>query len=151
MEYLLQAQQPPGEPLPPFWCHVWEKPSQSMSLWGKIVIKKQKVHFPNPPTHCLIFYLKKTKTLQFTYLDNFITIAQRKGLSWSSRILQKGLVFGVVRDTGLWQPTNLINKMVPFVPGNVNPLQSSCLGNPMDREDWWATYSPWGRKESDMT
>ena len=23
--------------------------------------------------------------------------------------------------------------------GNVNPLQYSCLGNPMDREAWWAT------------
>ena len=21
--------------------------------------------------------------------------------------------------------------------GNVNPLQYSCLGNPMDRGDWW--------------
>ena len=23
--------------------------------------------------------------------------------------------------------------------GNGNPLQNSCLGNPMDREAWWAT------------
>ena len=23
--------------------------------------------------------------------------------------------------------------------GNGNPLQYSCLGNPMDREAWWAT------------
>ena len=23
--------------------------------------------------------------------------------------------------------------------GNGNPLQYPCLGNPMDREDWWAT------------
>ena len=23
--------------------------------------------------------------------------------------------------------------------GNHNPLQNSCLGNPMDREAWWAT------------
>ena len=28
---------------------------------------------------------------------------------------------------------------------------SSCLGNPMDRGAWWATYSPWGCKELDMT
>ena len=33
---------------------------------------------------------------------------------------------------------------------NGNPLQSSCLGNPMDREAWVAT-SPWGRKDSDTT
>ena len=27
--------------------------------------------------------------------------------------------------------------------GNGDPLQYSCLGNPMDRGAWWAT-SPWG-------
>ena len=31
--------------------------------------------------------------------------------------------------------------------GNGNPLQYSCLENPMD----WEACSPWGRKESDMT
>ena len=31
--------------------------------------------------------------------------------------------------------------------GNGNPLQYSCLENPMDL----VGYSPWGRKESDMT
>ena len=35
--------------------------------------------------------------------------------------------------------------------GNSNPLQYSYLENPKDREAWWATYSPWGHKESDMT
>ena len=33
--------------------------------------------------------------------------------------------------------------------GNSNPLQYSCLENPMDRGAWWATYSPWGCKELD--
>ena len=31
--------------------------------------------------------------------------------------------------------------------GHSNPLQYSCLGNPMDRGAWWATV----HKESDMT
>ena len=31
--------------------------------------------------------------------------------------------------------------------GNGNPLQYSCLENPMDRGAW----CPWGRKESDTT
>ena len=37
-------------------------------------------------------------------------------------------------------------------PGGVNgnPLQYSCLGNPMDRGAW-QTYSPWCHKESDTT
>ena len=35
--------------------------------------------------------------------------------------------------------------------GHGNPLQYSCLENPLDREAWQATYSPWGLKELDMT
>ena len=31
--------------------------------------------------------------------------------------------------------------------GNGNPLQYSCLGNPMDRRAWWATAK--GLEESD--
>ena len=31
--------------------------------------------------------------------------------------------------------------------GNGNPLQHSCLENPMDRRAW----CPWGHKQSDMT
>ena len=34
--------------------------------------------------------------------------------------------------------------------GNGDPLQYSCLGNPMDRGAWWATVHG-GHKESDMT
>ena len=33
---------------------------------------------------------------------------------------------------------------------NIVPLQYSCLGNPMDREAWWATVCG-VVKESDMT
>ena len=33
--------------------------------------------------------------------------------------------------------------------GNGNPLEYSCLGNSMDRGDWWATVQ--GHKESEMT
>ena len=35
--------------------------------------------------------------------------------------------------------------------GNSNPLQYCCLENPMDGEACWATYSPWGHRESDAT
>jgi len=35
--------------------------------------------------------------------------------------------------------------------GNGTSLQYSCLENPMDRGACWATYSPWGREESDTT
>ena len=32
-----------------------------------------------------------------------------------------------------------------------NPVQYSCLKNPVDTGDWRETYSPWGHKELDMT
>ena len=35
--------------------------------------------------------------------------------------------------------------------GNGDPLQYSCLENSMNRGAWWATYSPWGHKELEMT
>ena len=35
--------------------------------------------------------------------------------------------------------------------GHGNPLQYSCLENPMDRGPWWVDYSPQGHKEWDMT
>ena len=37
--------------------------------------------------------------------------------------------------------------------GYDNPLQYSCLENPMDRGAWWAPWGPWGPwgcKESDF-
>ena len=34
--------------------------------------------------------------------------------------------------------------------GNGNPLQYSCLANPVDRGAWLG-YSPWGHRESDVT
>ena len=45
------------------------------------------------------------------------------------------------------------NPWVRKIPGegNGNPLQYSCLENPMDRRAWWATVHAWGRKESGTT
>ena len=34
---------------------------------------------------------------------------------------------------------------------NGNPLQYSCLENRMGRGAWWATYSPRGHKDPDIT
>ena len=34
--------------------------------------------------------------------------------------------------------------------GNANPLNYSCLGNPMDRGAWWATHSEWGHKSQTL-
>ena len=32
--------------------------------------------------------------------------------------------------------------------GHGNPLQYSCLENPMDRGAWQASYSPWGFRDT---
>ena len=47
------------------------------------------------------------------------------------------------------QPTPLFLPRESMDGGHANPLHYSCLENP--RESWWATYSPWGHKESDRT
>ena len=49
---------------------------------------------------------------------------------------------------------NLDNRSLPrsaIGEGNGTPLRYSCLENPTDGGAWWATYSPWGREESDTT
>ena len=35
--------------------------------------------------------------------------------------------------------------------GHGNPLQYSCLENPINRGGWWATVHGWGHQESDTT
>ena len=53
---------------------------------------------------------------------------------------------GDVRDTGS------VSGLGRFVGGGRgNPLQYSCLENPMDRGAWQATYRPWGSKQLYMT
>ena len=49
------------------------------------------------------------------------------------------------RDTGL-----ILGSGRSSGAGNGNPLQYSCLGNPIDRGAWWTAVHG-GGKESDMT
>ena len=48
---------------------------------------------------------------------------------------------GDIRDAGLIPGSGRSPRGGPD-----NPLQSSCLENPMDRGGWRVTYSPWGRR-----
>ena len=66
---------------------------------------------------------------------------------------------GTCNCQNLWKHTqnmcifmheNYISLRKVFGEGNGNPLQYSCLGNPMDRGDWWATGLE-AAKGSDMT
>jgi len=51
-------------------------------------------------------------------------------------------------DTG---DSGLVPGLGRSLGGGYGNPQYSCLGSPMDRETWWATYSPWGPKELDTT
>ena len=50
----------------------------------------------------------------------------------------------------VWETVNVWVGYGAIGEGNSNPLQYSCLGNPMDRRDWWATAHE-GCKELNMT
>ena len=88
--------------------------------------------------HCLLkycFYLillsYLCRTSNYPYLDllGFPHSSVGKSSTYSAGDL--GSIPGLGRSPG---------------EGNGNPLQYSCLENPMDRGAWRATYSPWGRK-----
>ena len=61
-------------------------------------------------------------TKQHTHLEHFLCGSAVKNLP--AKAGDTGLIPGLER-----YPRE----------GNINPLQYSCLGNPMDREAWWAT------------
>ena len=48
-------------------------------------------------------------------------------------------VYGVAKIWTQLSDFTLFLSIVPFGEGNGNPLQRSCLENPMDRGAWWAT------------
>ena len=50
---------------------------------------------------------------------------------------------------GIYRPHENPHPAKSFAEGNVNPLQYSCLENPMGRGAWWAAAH--GVAESDMT
>ena len=94
----------------------------------------------------VIVWLKKKK------LSNIQIIISRVKFFWGSRTKW---VYSKIAE---WQRIHLQFRRRGFSPwvgkipgeGNGNPLQRSCLGNPMDRGAWWATVHA-VTKESDLT
>ena len=58
-------------------------------------------------------------------------------------------VHGVKKSRTRLSDFTFFLSIVPFGEGNGNPLQCSCLENPMDRGAWWAIV--YRVAESDMT
>ena len=83
----------------------------------------------------------RTRLSDFTYLmarlagTSQVALVVKKLSTNVGRIRHAGLILGSERSPG---------------EGNGNPLQYSCLENPMDRGAWQAN-SPWGHKDTDMT
>ena len=64
--------------------------------------------------------------------------------------MQKGGSDGKESACNAEDPGSICRLGMSLGEGNGNPLQYSCLGNPMDRGAWLATVYG-GPKESDMT
>ena len=81
--------------------------------YGKIIIKLLHVHLPYSLES---FYIQTIWTLGFP--------SGYDGKESACNVWDLGLIPGLGRSHG---------------EGTSNPLQSSCLESPMDREAWWAT------------
>ena len=65
------------------------------------------------------------------------TLAWR--IPWMEEPGRLHTVHGVAKSQTLLSDFTLFLYIVPFGEGNGNPLQCSCLENPMGRGAWWAT------------
>ena len=85
-------------------------------------------------------------------------VRERYGCGWEAELTQ--VISGAASDGSVSEESAYNAGDPGWTPrsrrfpgeGNGNPLQYSCLGNPMDRGQRSLTsYSPWGCTESDMT
>ena len=106
----------------------------------RVSVSRLSVAFPCPS---LLEMLVLPLFLDLVYQLPHMRVGSMCANNWAS------LVFGWYRRQETW---------VRWLGGedspgerNGNPLQYSCLENPMDRGAWWATVHAWGRRELDMT
>ena len=140
------------------------QPYQYLVLWnfplGLANILKRLYFFP----FLLSFYLSTEKFLssfQSMNLSSFIHCFLQYGSTSKISIWKKLFCFlnQVVNWWRICLPIKETQEMWvwslgqedPLVKENGNPPQYSRLENPMGRGAWQATYSTWGRKESDTT
>ena len=57
----------------------------------------------------------------------------------SSVLAWQAAVYGVAQSRTRLKRFSSSSKILSLGEGNGNPLQYSCLGNPMGRGAWWAT------------
>ena len=83
--------------------------------------------------HLKFFYIQKT-VLKISLLKSNSGEVVVKGFAGGSMVKNLPANAGDAREVGLIPGLGRF----PGI-GNGNPLQYSCLGNPMDRGAWWAT------------
>ena len=68
-------------------------------------------------------------------------------MSWGS------VVAHTVENPPVIQETQVqsLGQMIPLEKGNGNPLQYSCLGNPMDRRTWRATVHGMAKSQTQLS
>ena len=95
-------------------------------------------------THCEAFFVLTCKTksrgfISFTSSSKMKDLQQQRGFPGDPVSKESACNAG--------NPDSIPESGESPGEGNGNPLQYSCLGNPMDRRAWWATAK--GLEESD--
>ena len=112
---------------------------QQSQIKGKAIslkeMKKQSLHFSSlvsfSPSHPL-----PCRGVRVDYVAFLVVLVVKNPPANAGNLRDMGLIPGSGRYLG---------------GGNDNPFKYSCLESSMDSRAWWATYSPWGCKESDTT
>ena len=88
------------------------------------------------------------KTLEKEMAAHSSVLAWR--IPWTEEPGGLHTVHGVAKSRTRLSDFTFFLSIVPFGEGHGNPLQCSCLENPMDRGAWWGC-GLWGCKELDTT
>ena len=97
--------------------------------------------FPSPgdlPNPHLLHYIS-------CIIGEFFT-AEPPGKQGGSVVNNPSAIAGDTRDVG-----SIPGLGRSLVEGNGNPLQYSCLGNPMDRGGWWATVHGVAKSQTQLS
>ena len=85
----------------------------------------------------LVYFTKNTRKNLYLFLSNYFKRLTRREYSQSCSV--KPLLPWYKNQTNTFKNRKLQPNIFDRWGGHGNPLQYSCLENPMDKEAWWAT------------
>ena len=120
----------------------WKCLGPPRDLWTTLSLRSVNPYWPSGfPQISFVFFLQgcrrhKKLDFLFTFLEDLVLLVSLGNSTFQEAPVVKNppASSGDVRDVGLILGLGRF----PGV-GNGNPLQYSCLENPTDRGDWWAT------------